>query len=227
MCRKPLLMIVLAIGLAAFSIAANGQHPPQHRVIERSPNIMQIALDLTDVQATVVDDLMRKNRTKMAQIVEISPITHHDLGLLRGLTDKFSETGAETFKNIFNKEELQNIDSEIFRKSPLGYIISSENEKMAQFQALVSMDAEQTRQLRAYIADETSRQKVVLENLGFDIMELKNLHKAFSAERQALQESLHTVLNEEQFARLLKFREQMEPRGQGHFPPPPHKGVRR
>jgi hypothetical protein len=223
---KTFLMVVLAIGLAAFGMLANAQPPPQFHTKGGPPEMLQIVLALTDEQTTVVNEIVADNRKKMAEILENSSLTRQDLGLLHGITNKFTQTGTENLAAIFNKQQLQILHREVSNKSPLGYIVLSAREKLNLLKNALPMDKEQTHLVTTLIAHETTKQGIVLENLDLNPEEILAFHEAMDTQREEMLEKLSTVLSEKQLELFMRIKDQMGPKRLGHRPPPEHRGAR-
>ncbi len=220
---KTVFFTVLALAIAAFGVVANGQQPPPKPDHERGPStLMQMALNATEEQLTLVHALLDENHRKMDELQRSSSINHHDMELLHGISGKFSMLATKSLISVFNEKQLEIAQKEVFHKYPFAYLVLSDEEKLALFKDAFPLDRDQTEIIAQFIRQESIKQKTVLENLGINQEELLTLHKAMLAQHAELQKSLGKILDEKQLALFTKIQGEMEPGRAGHHPAPPH-----
>lgn len=202
--------IILFVFLTARNVKAHEPYIGSGIFGAKQLDMMQEQLELTDEQATVVQNILAVNKEAMKQIAEEHGLQRGDMRKVHREMKKSREQYPEKLAAILDHEQLQALRKEIFANGPFRFIQLSEEEKLASLQNFLGLSKEIANQVAAILEEGKMQHAKILEDLGFNPALMIAFQQDMATCRKEIEKSLSEVLSEKQMKKFEELRNQMK-----------------
>ena len=209
-------LTILVIFLTSWSAPAHEAQAGNKYFCAGHLAMMQEQLDLTDEQASVMQEILAGGQETIDEIFASHGLERGDLRMMRQEMRKFRRLGTERLGTIMDQEQLQILHQEIFENGPLEFMQLPEDEKLALVQDFLGLNEEEGSQVAAILEEGRVQRENVLESSGFNPEQMMSLRQDMTNHREELKKSLSEILSNEQMEQFEELSSRMQLRNSGY-----------
>ncbi len=208
---KPFFLAMLAVFVTAWSAASREPQAGNNYFCAGQLNMLQEQLDLTDEQATDVQEILVDGQETITEIIGNYGLQRSDMRMVRREMSKFRQQNPEKLTAVLDEEQLQTLLQEIFAIGPLEFLSSGKDEKFVLVQDLLGLSEEKAGLVVTILEEGEMQRQKVLENSGFNPLDMVALRLDITEHRQNLKRNLYEILNSEQMEQFEKLSSRIRP----------------
>jgi len=208
---KPFFLAMLAVFVAAWSAAIRESQASNNYFCAGQLNMLQEQLDLTDEQATVVQEILVDGQETITEIIGNYGLQRSDMRMVRREMSKSRQQNPEKLTAVLDEEQLQTLLQEIFAIGPLEFLSSGKDEKFVLVQDLLGLSEEKAGLVVTILEEGEMQRQKALENSGFNPFDMVALRQDITEHRQNLKRNLYEILNSEQMEQFEKLSSRIRP----------------
>jgi DNA-binding MarR family transcriptional regulator len=173
--------------------------------------MLQEQLDLTNEQATVVQEILIDGQETITEIIGNYGLQRSDMRMVRREMSKVRQQYPEKLTAVLDEEQLQTLLQEIFAIGPLEFLSSGKDEKLVLVQDLLGLSEEKAGLVVTILEEGEMQRQKVLENSGFNPLDMVALRLDITEHSQNLKRNLYEILNSEQMEQFEKLSSRIRP----------------
>lgn len=209
--NKPFFLAMFAVFVTAWSAAIREPQASNSDFCAGQLNMLQEQLDLTDEQATVVQEILVDGQETITEIIGNYGLQRSDMRMVHREMSKFRQQNPEKLTAVLDEEQLQTLLQEIFAIGPLEFFSSRKDEKFVLIQDLLGLSEEKAGLVVTILEEGEMQRQKALENSGFNLFDMVALRQDMAEHRQNLKRNLYEILNSEQMEQFEKLSSRIRP----------------